>query len=206
MEVSEERLEEEKTKLDSLESNAKKRVKELDRKKASIRTDTVDIENLKQELIEAGVFDANGHTIKDERLQKGEFGKILSELNRMKDLIHANMNRASEVSSGLHVAHKERSLVQQDRDRLSGKIKSLDDFRHQKLDKLKGRDEDTFKAVTWIQNNKQKFRNTVYEPVALEINVPDKRYLPFTIIFSMAAIVESVLSRNVLMVCFKDLP
>lgn len=174
--LSEERLEDEKARLESLESNANKRVKDLDNKKASIRTETVNIENLKQELIESGLLDANGQNITDEFQLKGVAREIHSEIKRMDDLIKANTGGAREINSGLAAAHQERSQAQQERDRLSGKIKYLDTPRSQKMEKLKEREADTFQAVTWIQNNSQKFKQAVFEPVALEINVEDKRY------------------------------
>jgi flagellar motility protein MotE (MotC chaperone) len=148
---------------------------DLDKRNAYIRTETVNMENLKQELIEDGILDVNGQFIKDEKRLKGEAGKLYAEVTRIRNLSAENQYRASEIKSALDVANRERLQQLQTSDNLAAKLKSLDDSRQQKMDNLEQRSEDTYKAVSWIQSNKQKFKKTVFEPVALEINVLDKR-------------------------------
>lgn len=38
-----------------------------------------------------------------------------------------------------------------------------------RLDWLKSRDEDVFKAVKWLEQNKHRFRDRIYEPMVLNV-------------------------------------
>lgn len=172
--ASEERLYNEKAKLGSLESTINKRLQELDGLKIKNRREAVIIENLKQELIEDGLLDKDG---KDELKSRGKAAAIQSDKDRIKSLIDQNYERITEIQRSRGDAIQERTHVQQQRDKILQRLKQLDDSRHSKMEELRQRDEDTYNAVRWIQNNKSKFKNTVFDPVALEINVSDKRYL-----------------------------
>lgn len=198
--ANEDRLENEKARLDSLESTVNKRLADLDKLKAGIRRETVTIENLKQELIEDGLLDSNGQ---DESCAKGRSAAISSELERINSLILENVNRTSEIHGIMSEAVNERNFIQQQRDKLLSTIKQLDDSRHQKMEQLNLKDQHTYEAVKWIQMNRAKFKQAVFEPVALEINVPDKRYYFLVVlIISIAKVVESLLGRNTLSVIF----
>jgi hypothetical protein len=48
--------------------------------------------------------------------------------------------------------------------------------RKQRLEKLKERDPDTFKAVQWLEMNRDKFTGQVHEPVLLAMNLKDSNY------------------------------
>jgi chromosome segregation ATPase len=52
------------------------------------------------------------------------------------------------------------------------RLKELD-WQHQLLERVRRQDSNAYTAYNWIQNNKSKFKDRVYGPVALEINVPN---------------------------------
>lgn len=49
-------------------------------------------------------------------------------------------------------------------------------MRKQRLEKLRERDPDTFKAVQWLEKNRDKFTGQVHEPVLLAMNLKDTNY------------------------------
>lgn len=63
----------------------------------------------------------------------------------------------------------------------------LDNIREQRLQWLKQNDRDVYDAVIWLSNNRNKFKDHVYDPVYLEINVKDLKYADF---------VEACFQRN----------
>jgi len=64
------------------------------------------------------------------------------------------------------------------------RLADLQNVRKQRLEKLREKDLDTYKAVQWLEKNRDRFTGNVYEPILLELNVRDSRY---------ASAIESVL-------------
>ena len=67
------------------------------------------------------------------------------------------------------------------------RLSQLEDNDHRKLDKLGRWDPDCADTVVWLRANKHRFRMEVFEPPALSVNVPDKKY---------AAAIESLFNAN----------
>ncbi|XP_041971586.1 structural maintenance of chromosomes protein 5 [Aricia agestis] len=64
------------------------------------------------------------------------------------------------------------------------KIRKLEDVREKRLESLRLYSDDTYRAVTWLRENRHLFNGPVYEPMMLEINFTDPkfaRYLESTI-------------------------
>lgn len=59
---------------------------------------------------------------------------------------------------------------------LSESLQDLQDVRTQRLEKLREKDPDTYKAVQWLESNRSRFRGSVYDPILLEMNLKDPRY------------------------------
>ena len=172
--VSDGRLYDEKSNITSLESKVNKRVAEIDSLKANIRRETLTVENMLQELIEDGVLNDDGQ---NESVPKGKVAQLISEQDRIKAILLENINHISELHRQRSEATNDRNRIQQQRDRIANNLNNLDDSRHQKLQQFNSsRDRDTYEAVRWLQANKMKFKQAVFEPVALEINVADKKY------------------------------
>ena len=52
----------------------------------------------------------------------------------------------------------------------------MENVRSQRLDMLQRRDRDTFSAIQWLRENQQLFRQPILEPVAVLVNIKDRRY------------------------------
>lgn len=56
------------------------------------------------------------------------------------------------------------------------KIRKLEDVDNKRLEVLRAYSEDTYKAVLWLRDNREKFQQPVYEPMMLEIRFTDPKY------------------------------
>lgn len=54
-------------------------------------------------------------------------------------------------------------------------IVRFDNLMNQKEDKLRQRFRDTYDAVLWLRNNRDKFKQRVCEPIMLTINMKDNK-------------------------------
>ena len=54
---------------------------------------------------------------------------------------------------------------------VSGRIKELEDMNNQRMKYLRERYRDTFNAVMWLRNNKDKFKDTIHEPILLQVRI-----------------------------------
>lgn len=59
---------------------------------------------------------------------------------------------------------------------LEYELARLENVNHVRLQSLQKRDEDAYKAVCWLRNNKHLFQGEIYEPIMLEVNVLDNRH------------------------------
>ncbi|KAG5440223.1 hypothetical protein PCANB_001793 [Pneumocystis canis] len=91
--------------------------------------------------------------------------KIKKELEDLNMNIEEHMHQIKEFKINL--------------DQAQNRLAYLDNIREQRLQWLKQNDRDVFDAVTWLSNNRNKFKDHVYEPVYLEINVKDLKYADF---------------------------
>ena len=71
-------------------------------------------------------------------------------------------------------------------------LKGLDDSRNRKLESLNTFNErDAYRATQWLSENRSMFRDVVFEPLLLEINISDPR---------MINAVETLIGNSVLTV------
>ncbi|XP_024907157.1 structural maintenance of chromosomes protein 5 isoform X3 [Pteropus alecto] len=71
--------------------------------------------------------------------------------------------------------HKERETLEKEKKSVNDQIVQFDNLMNQKEDKLRQRYRDTYDAVLWLRNNRDKFKQRVYEPIMLTINMKDNR-------------------------------
>ena len=55
-------------------------------------------------------------------------------------------------------------------------LSRMENVRTQRLDILQRRDRDTFSAIQWLRDNQHLFRQPILEPVAISVNIKDRRY------------------------------
>ncbi|RLV98904.1 hypothetical protein DV515_00010284 [Chloebia gouldiae] len=63
--------------------------------------------------------------------------------------------------------------------RISDRLGQLNNIMHMKEENLKMRFQDTYSALMWLRNNKDKFKKRICEPMMLEINVKDSRHAKY---------------------------
>lgn len=71
--------------------------------------------------------------------------------------------------------HKEKETLEKERKSVNDQIVQFDNLMNQKEDKLRQRYRDTYDAVLWLRNNRDKFKQRVYEPIMLMINMKDHK-------------------------------
>ncbi|XP_036917579.1 structural maintenance of chromosomes protein 5 isoform X2 [Sturnira hondurensis] len=71
--------------------------------------------------------------------------------------------------------HKERETLEKEKRNVNDQITQFDNLMNQKEDKLRQRYRDTYDAVLWLRNNRDRFKQRVYEPIMLMINMKDHK-------------------------------
>ena len=52
----------------------------------------------------------------------------------------------------------------------------MENVRNQRLAMLQRKDRDTFSAIQWLSDNQHLFQQPILEPVAVSVNIKDRRY------------------------------
>ncbi|XP_036186765.1 structural maintenance of chromosomes protein 5 isoform X7 [Myotis myotis] len=93
---------------------------------------------------------------------------ITNDLRRVQD---EKESCESEIIDKL----KERETLEKEKKSVNDQIVQFDNLMNQKEDKLRQRYRDTYDAVLWLRNNRDKFKQRVYEPIMLMINMKDNK-------------------------------
>ncbi|XP_006002040.1 structural maintenance of chromosomes protein 5 [Latimeria chalumnae] len=75
--------------------------------------------------------------------------------------------------------HRDKENCERERMRITNEIKQLEDMIKVKEDKLRQRFRDTYDAVMWLRENRDRFRGNVYEPIMLVINMRDAKFAKY---------------------------
>ncbi|TKC39816.1 hypothetical protein EI555_017260, partial [Monodon monoceros] len=70
---------------------------------------------------------------------------------------------------------RERETLEKEKKSVDDHIVRFDNLMNQKEDKLRQRYRDTYDAVLWLRNNRDKFKQRVCEPIMLTINMKDNK-------------------------------
>uniref|UniRef100_A0A672LQ30 Structural maintenance of chromosomes protein 5 n=1 Tax=Sinocyclocheilus grahami TaxID=75366 RepID=A0A672LQ30_SINGR len=126
-----------------------------------------------------------GHT----QLMIKDLQKELQNMGSMEDVtpqieaVNADLRKIQEEKAKLE---GEMLDLRRDKDeafgelnRLRNRQRSLDDMMKVKEDKLRNRFRDTYTALKWLRDNRDRFEGNVYEPMMLVINVRDTRHAKY---------------------------
>uniref|UniRef100_A0A672LM57 Structural maintenance of chromosomes protein 5 n=1 Tax=Sinocyclocheilus grahami TaxID=75366 RepID=A0A672LM57_SINGR len=123
-----------------------------------------------------------GHT----QLMIKDLQKELQNMGSMEDVtpqieaVNADLRKIQEEKAKLE---GEMLDLRRDKDecfdRKEKKNRSLDDMMKVKEDKLRNRFRDTYTALKWLRDNRDRFEGNVYEPMMLVINVRDTRHAKY---------------------------
>ncbi|CAO1435643.1 unnamed protein product [Diamesa serratosioi] len=64
------------------------------------------------------------------------------------------------------------------------RINNIANIKNQRVEKLKSKFEDTYKAYVWLQDNRDQFEGHIYDPIIIEVNIKNKndaKYIENTI-------------------------
>uniref|UniRef100_A0A8D2IEK4 Structural maintenance of chromosomes protein 5 n=1 Tax=Urocitellus parryii TaxID=9999 RepID=A0A8D2IEK4_UROPR len=70
---------------------------------------------------------------------------------------------------------REKETLEKEKKNVDDHIQRFDNLMNQKEDKLRQRYRDTYDAVLWLRNNRDKFKQRVCEPIMLTINMKDNK-------------------------------
>ncbi|KAJ8347147.1 hypothetical protein SKAU_G00285480 [Synaphobranchus kaupii] len=167
------------------------------------KQDQLDLKNKEIEEIQ--------HTVKLKETEEADRQKRIGNTRRMIEDLQAELRsvgaqedvapQIDAVNAELRRAQEERaqtdgelSDLRRDKDTQNGelmilknKLRGLQDMMKRKEDALRGRFRDTYNALLWLRNNRQRFQGNVHEPMMLVINVKDARHAKY---------VESHLPQN----------
>ncbi|KAG0086782.1 Structural maintenance of chromosomes protein 5 [Podila epicladia] len=148
--------------------------KELDRMHAKLQQRKSMITNLKRkivaqvELVENAPSEDSIARDKDAlQIQVNELAQVARDIKDRIDnlqLAQEDIIRDSK-KAGANLSDKRRRLV------------ALDDIRNRRLDQLRETESDVYDAVVWLRQNRALFQKHVFEPVCLEINIKNMKYV-----------------------------
>ncbi|XP_055857163.1 structural maintenance of chromosomes protein 5 [Episyrphus balteatus] len=136
------------------------RDKEIEKESMSLRKDKEELER---------VASSSGST--SERAAKRE--QVTERLSSLKVQISAQMAKRSEINKVLEEDYVAEITM------LKNRIQSLESFKDQRLRLLEQRHPDQYKAVMWLRENSNQFQGRIYEPMILELNVPDPNHAKY---------------------------
>ncbi|KAF9299963.1 Structural maintenance of chromosomes protein 5 [Mortierella antarctica] len=148
--------------------------KELDRMHAKLQQRKSMITNLKRkiaaqvELVENAPSEDSITRDKDAlQIQVNELAQVARDIKDKIDnlqLAQEDIVRDSK-KAGANLSDKRRRLV------------ALDDIRNRRLEQLRETESDVYDAVVWLRQNRAMFQKHVFEPVCLEINIKNMKYV-----------------------------
>ncbi|KAM4708555.1 structural maintenance of chromosomes protein 5 [Discoglossus pictus] len=85
----------------------------------------------------------------------------------------------TNVESEVNDRRLEKENLEREKKNKSNRLKQLENLMNLKEEKLKKRFVDTYNAVMWLKENKDRFSKTVCQPIMLEINMKDQQYAKY---------------------------
>ncbi|XP_048383273.1 structural maintenance of chromosomes protein 5 isoform X2 [Stegostoma tigrinum] len=134
-----------------------KKDEEIDRQKRISNTKKM-IEDLQKEL----------NTTRNYDHVQPEIDQISSALRRVQQ-------DKGAVDSEKVELRREKENLEKEKKKVMVNIKRLEDMMHIKEENLRNRFRDTYNAVLWLRQNRNRFRGHIYEPIMLELNMKDSR-------------------------------
>ncbi|XP_059830738.1 structural maintenance of chromosomes protein 5 [Hypanus sabinus] len=186
IQVVERQCKEQETKVKDKSSEIKKISQECKQKQDILERKDKEVEEVQQNL----------RMKKDEEIDRQKrisntkkmIDDLQNELNATRNYDHVQPE-IDQISSALRKVQEEKGAIdtekgelrrekenlEKDKKKVMVNIKRLEDMMNFKEAKLRDRFRDTYNAVLWLRENKNKFRGHIYEPIMLELNMKDSR-------------------------------
>ncbi|RZB38652.1 structural maintenance of chromosomes protein 5 [Asbolus verrucosus] len=157
-----EKIEQTKQQIREIEADVAAKVAEIEQKNQEIETTATKIEEMKvaqrQLLDKCGNDEEVQQKVKRITSEMQKFKRHVTELqNKKEEIVHAKQNKAAQLR-----AYENESA-------------RLENVKQQRLNYLQRVDRDAYEAVLWLREHKHLFREEVFEPVMLELNVLDPK-------------------------------
>ncbi|KAJ8926522.1 hypothetical protein NQ314_021124 [Rhamnusium bicolor] len=168
----------------NVENSISSYLEKVDSLKDSIRTAEDDM-NLKLSEVEQWdkeIEDVFNKLQEMKTLQKEAQAKCDAS-ERVKQTISIEINKLTTHQKSLRDKKEEIVQAKLDDDRkihsLENEMNRLENVKHSRLQDLQRRNQDAYKAVCWLRNNKHLFQGEIFEPIMLEVNVLDSRHAKY---------------------------
>ncbi|KAG0363943.1 Structural maintenance of chromosomes protein 5, partial [Gamsiella multidivaricata] len=160
--------------IEAVEGTGEELRKDMDRLHARAQQRQAAIANMKrkvaaqQELVDGAQSDEHINKEKDELHEK--VMAIQEEVHDIKDKIDVLRSRQEDIvregnSINFRLTEKRKRL------------EALDDIRNRRLQQLRSQDNDVYEAVLWLRQNREMFQKHVFEPVCLELNIKNMKFV-----------------------------
>ncbi|KAJ8402026.1 hypothetical protein AAFF_G00372610 [Aldrovandia affinis] len=138
-----------------------KQTEEVDRQKRISNTRRL-IEGLQEELRSVGAQE-----------------DVTPQINGINAELRAAQEERAQTDGELSDLRREKDSQKGELNILKEKMRSLENMMKRKEDTLRGRFRDTYNALVWLRQNRQRFKGNVCEPMMLVINVKDPRHAKY---------------------------
>ena len=123
-----------------------------------------DLTNAKQNLGNENVEENSKQLIIVMQVIKENIEKLLNRRNAISNVLE------EQINPGMYAVER--------------RIANIANIKNQRVEKLKSKFEDTYKAYMWLQDNRNLFEGHIYDPIIIEVNVKNKndaKYIENTI-------------------------
>ncbi|XP_054139241.1 structural maintenance of chromosomes protein 5 isoform X1 [Melozone crissalis] len=108
---------------------------------------------------------------------------VCENLQPQIDAVNTELKKLQEekanIDNDVSDLRAEKTNQEREEKRIIDRLGQLNNIMHMKEEKLKQRFRDTHSALTWLRNNKDKFKKKPCEPMMLEINMKDGRHAKY---------------------------
>ncbi|XP_053558489.1 structural maintenance of chromosomes protein 5 [Bombina bombina] len=101
------------------------------------------------------------------------------ELDSIGNELRSIQEEKTILESEMNDRRMERENLEREKKNQAYRLKQFENLMNLKEEKLKNRFSDTYKALVWLKQNKDRFKKTVCYPIMLEINMKDQQHAKY---------------------------
>lgn len=105
----------------------------------------------------------------------GNYDHVQPEIDQISTALRKVQEEKGAIDTEKAELRREKENLEKEKKKVMANIKRLEDMMNFKEAKLRDRFKDTYNAVLWLRENRDKFRGHIYEPIMLELNMKDSR-------------------------------
>ncbi|KAJ1206907.1 hypothetical protein NDU88_002300 [Pleurodeles waltl] len=109
----------------------------------------------------------------------GNCGNLQPEIDAISGELRQIQEDRANIDSQMSDLRREKEILEGEKKDKVNRIKQFDNLMNLKEEKLRTRFRDTYNAVMWLRENKDKFKHSVFKPIMLEINMKDQRHAKY---------------------------